>query len=162
MSAALSYFQLDYTDGRYNTPTTGLDANVGRMPVATIGDHSIGQSSAINMYFANEFGLMGSNHVEASQILAINEHLKEMDASYKTLVPWATKPQPGALDTWFDGGAQDIEALPKDTPLAFLCRSGGRSAQAAEHFRALGFKELYNIEGGINAWALLDPNLRAY
>ena len=62
----------------------------------------------------------------------------------------------------FDDGVEEIEALPKDTPLAFLCRSGGRSAQAAEHFRALGFKELYNIEGGINAWALLDPSLRAY
>ena len=62
----------------------------------------------------------------------------------------------------FDEGVDAFEALPKDTPLAFLCRSGGRSAQAAEHFRALGFKELYNIEGGINAWALLDPNLRAY
>jgi len=81
------------------------------MPVATIGEQSIGQSSAINMYFANEFGLMGSNNVEASQILAINEHLKEMDVSYKTLVPWATKPQPGALDTWFDGGAQDITGM---------------------------------------------------
>ena len=62
----------------------------------------------------------------------------------------------------FDEGVEAFEALPKDTPLAFLCRSGGRSAQAAEHFRALGFKELYNIEGGINAWALLDPDLRAY
>ena len=62
----------------------------------------------------------------------------------------------------FDEGMAAFEALPKDTPLAFLCRSGGRSAQAAEHFRTLGFKELYNIEGGINAWALLDPNLRAY
>ena len=62
----------------------------------------------------------------------------------------------------FDDGVEEIEALPKDTALAFLCRSGGRSAQAAEHFRALGFRELYNISGGINAWALIDPNLRAY
>jgi monothiol glutaredoxin len=61
-----------------------------------------------------------------------------------------------------DDGVEEIEALPKDTPLAFLCRSGGRSAQAAEHFRAIGFRDLYNIEGGINAWALIDPNLRAY
>ena len=47
-----------------------------------------------------------------------------------------------------------LEALPKDTPLAFLCHHGGRSAQAAEHFRGLGFREVYNIEGGIEAWAL--------
>jgi monothiol glutaredoxin len=62
----------------------------------------------------------------------------------------------------FDDGVEEIEALPKDTALAFLCRSGGRSAQAAEHFRALGFRELYNISGGINAWALIDPKLQAY
>lgn len=55
----------------------------------------------------------------------------------------------------FDGDAlSHLEALPKDTPLAFLCHHGGRSAQAAEHFRGLGFREVYNIEGGIEAWAL--------
>jgi monothiol glutaredoxin len=54
-----------------------------------------------------------------------------------------------------DGDAlSHLEALPKDTPLAFLCHHGGRSAQAAEHFRGLGFREVYNIEGGIEAWAL--------
>ncbi len=54
----------------------------------------------------------------------------------------------------FDGnGRADLEALPKDTALAFLCRSGGRSQQAAEEFRALGFSRVYNVTGGINAWA---------
>jgi monothiol glutaredoxin len=54
----------------------------------------------------------------------------------------------------FDGGERAaLEALPKDTALAFLCRSGGRSQQAAEEFRALGFSQVYNITGGINAWA---------
>ena len=47
-----------------------------------------------------------------------------------------------------------LAALPKDTPLAFLCHHGGRSAQAAEHFRGLGFREVYNVEGGIEAWAV--------
>jgi monothiol glutaredoxin len=61
-----------------------------------------------------------------------------------------------------DHGVGELEALPKDTAIAFLCRSGGRSAQAAGHFRALGFTQLYNVAGGINAWALLDPNLRPY
>ena len=61
-----------------------------------------------------------------------------------------------------DHGVADLEALPKDTAIAFLCRSGARSGQAAEHFRALGFTQLHNVKGGINAWALLDPNLRPY
>lgn len=54
----------------------------------------------------------------------------------------------------FDGGGRaELEALPKDTALAFLCRGGGRSQQAAEEFRALGFSNVYNVTGGINAWA---------
>jgi len=54
----------------------------------------------------------------------------------------------------FDGnGRAELEALPKDTALAFLCRSGGRSQQAAEEFRARGFTRVYNVTGGINAWA---------
>ncbi|TBR11373.1 MAG: Grx4 family monothiol glutaredoxin [Lysobacter sp.] len=50
-------------------------------------------------------------------------------------------------------GNAELEALPKHTPLAFLCHHGRRSAAAAEHFRTLGFTRLYNIEGGIDAWS---------
>lgn len=45
-----------------------------------------------------------------------------------------------------------LAALPKDTPLAFLCQRGNSSRQAAEHFRGLGFGNVFNIEGGIEAW----------
>ena len=54
----------------------------------------------------------------------------------------------------FDGnGRAALEALPKDTALAFMCHHGGRSAQAAELFRALGFTKVFNVTGGINAWS---------
>jgi monothiol glutaredoxin len=54
----------------------------------------------------------------------------------------------------FDGDNRArLEALPKDTALAFLCHRGGRSAQAAEQFRALGFTNVSNITGGIDAWS---------
>ena len=62
----------------------------------------------------------------------------------------------------FDDGPDAIEALPKDTPLAFLCHHGGRSAQAAEQVRALGFTKVHNITGGIDAWAELDPTVPRY
>ena len=61
-----------------------------------------------------------------------------------------------------DDGVEAIEALPKDTPIAFLCHHGGRSAQAAEHFRQLGFSEVYNVVGGIDAWAAFDPAVPRY
>ena len=62
----------------------------------------------------------------------------------------------------FDDGVEELEALPKDTPLAFLCHRGGRSAQAAEHFRALGFTRVHNITGGIDAWSQIDAAIPRY
>lgn len=62
-----------------------------------------------------------------------------------------------------DDALAQLEALPKDTPLAFLCHHGQRSAQAAEHFRGLGFKQLFNVAGGIEAWAeLADTHVARY
>ncbi|NUO74776.1 MAG: Grx4 family monothiol glutaredoxin [Lysobacter sp.] len=62
----------------------------------------------------------------------------------------------------FDAGLEALEGLPKETPLAFLCHHGGRSAQAAEHFRQRGFREIYNVEGGIEAWADVDGSIPRY
>ncbi|GAA0724914.1 Grx4 family monothiol glutaredoxin [Dokdonella soli] len=56
-----------------------------------------------------------------------------------------------------------LTALPKDTPLAFLCHHGNSSRSAAEHFREHGFTDLYNVEGGIEAWAVeIDPSVPRY
>ena len=59
----------------------------------------------------------------------------------------------GTFETFDGDNRARLEALPKDTPLAFLCHHGGRSAQAAEQFRAMGFSKVYNITGGIDAWS---------
>jgi len=50
-------------------------------------------------------------------------------------------------------GKHQLQSLPKDTVLAFLCHHGGRSRETAERFAALGFSQVHNIEGGIDAWA---------
>lgn len=56
-----------------------------------------------------------------------------------------------------------LASLPKDTPLAFLCHHGNSSRGAAEHFREHGFKDVYNIEGGIDAWSReIDPSVPRY
>ncbi len=61
------------------------------------------------------------------------------------------------------GGLERLLALPKDRPLAFLCHHGVRSAQAAEYFRAQGFVEVYNVVGGIEAWACeVDAKIPRY
>jgi len=52
-----------------------------------------------------------------------------------------------------DAALKHIEGLPKDTPLAFYCHTGGRSQNAAEHFVRKGFTAVYNLAGGIVAWS---------
>jgi monothiol glutaredoxin len=53
----------------------------------------------------------------------------------------------------FDDGMDVLTRLPKDTELAFICHTGSRSERAAEHFRSLGFRNVYNVAGGIDAWS---------
>jgi monothiol glutaredoxin len=62
-----------------------------------------------------------------------------------------------------ESSVAELEALPKDTELAFLCHHGNSSARAAEHFRGQGFGRLYNVEGGIEAWSQqIDPSVPRY
>lgn len=46
-----------------------------------------------------------------------------------------------------------VGELPKDQPIACICRSGNRSKTACEQLRQLGFTQLLNVEGGMHAWA---------
>jgi monothiol glutaredoxin len=62
-----------------------------------------------------------------------------------------------------EAAAAEIEALDKNTPIAFHCHHGGRSQNAAEHFLQKGFKQVYNLAGGIDAWSLqVDPSIPRY
>ncbi len=46
----------------------------------------------------------------------------------------------------------DIEDLDKEKPCYVFCRSGNRSMTACQILTENGFKEVYNVEGGILAW----------
>ena len=54
-------------------------------------------------------------------------------------------------------------ALDADTLFVFQCHHGIRSQRAAEYFRDRGFRRLYNLSGGIDAWsASVDPSIPRY
>ncbi len=46
-----------------------------------------------------------------------------------------------------------LQELDAKAPTVFYCQMGGRSAQAAAFAVAQGFAEVYNLQGGIIAWA---------
>jgi monothiol glutaredoxin len=63
----------------------------------------------------------------------------------------------------FDDGVDVLTRMPKETELAFICHTGSRSERAAEHFRSLGFRNVYNVAGGIDAWSRdVDSNVPRY
>ena len=53
--------------------------------------------------------------------------------------------------------------LAADEEIILVCKSGTRSAHAAELLRTAGFTRAYSLEGGIDAWAdEIDPSMQKY
>ncbi|MFQ5938289.1 MAG: Grx4 family monothiol glutaredoxin [Acidiferrobacterales bacterium] len=62
-----------------------------------------------------------------------------------------------------DAADQQIGGHSNNTPLVFHCHTGARSRAAAEYYRLLGFTDVYNLEGGIEAWSIeIDPAVPRY
>lgn len=54
-------------------------------------------------------------------------------------------------------------ALDRDQSFVIMCHHGSRSAMACAYLRARGFKDVANLEGGIDAWSTtIDPRVPRY
>jgi rhodanese-related sulfurtransferase len=58
----------------------------------------------------------------------------------------------------------EADKIAKDKPVIIQCRSGKRSAAAIMQLeQQLGYTNLYNLQGGILAWAEeIDPSIEVY
>jgi molybdopterin/thiamine biosynthesis adenylyltransferase/rhodanese-related sulfurtransferase len=55
------------------------------------------------------------------------------------------------------------EELQREQPIVVHCHSGTRSAQAVRLLQQRGFSNVYNLEGGIDAWSdQIDPSVPKY
>ena len=59
---------------------------------------------------------------------------------------------PGAKLIPLPGLKEGLNELDKQKPVVAYCAIGGRSLAAAQLLSGLGFKEIYNLKGGIKAW----------
>jgi monothiol glutaredoxin len=60
-------------------------------------------------------------------------------------------------------GQQYLMGLARDAPVAFHCHHGSRSRAVAEQLLRQGFKRVYNLRGGIDAWSVtVDPSVPRY
>lgn len=56
-----------------------------------------------------------------------------------------------------------IDELPRERDIVVVCHHGMRSYQVAEFLAGEGFTRLYNLSGGIAAWAEeVDPEMAQY
>ena len=57
----------------------------------------------------------------------------------------------------------ELLGLDRQTPIVFQCHHGIRSQAAAEYFRQQGFVNLFNLQGGIDAWSMdVDRSIPRY
>jgi rhodanese-related sulfurtransferase len=48
-------------------------------------------------------------------------------------------------------------------PVVCVCHHGGRSAQVAMYLQHQGYEDVYNLTGGVDAWARqVDPKMPVY
>jgi adenylyltransferase/sulfurtransferase len=48
----------------------------------------------------------------------------------------------------------------KEAEVIVMCRSGNRSSRAASYLESQGFENVYNLKGGMKAWASeIDPSV---
>lgn len=60
----------------------------------------------------------------------------------------------GAININYQGNnfAEEVAKLDKSKPVFVYCRSGGRSGNSAAFMADQGFKEIYDLDGGISSW----------
>lgn len=61
----------------------------------------------------------------------------------------------GAARIFFADLAKKANSLPKNKPIAVTCSVGNRSSIGASILKQKGFKEVYNVLGGMTAWQTL-------
>ena len=104
-----------------------------------INTHAIGQTTDLS---SDEFEK--SSGKENIQILDVRTQAEYNSGHIKNafLVDWTQR----------DVFEERIKYLDKNKPVYAYCLVGGRSSAAATRLKELGFKEVYNLKGGIKAW----------
>jgi len=76
---------------------------------------------------------------------------------------WTISQLPGSVTIPLGALPKRFSELTRESDLVVYCRSGGRSAQAVQFLRQMGYSGAKNLIGGINHWAeAIDPSMRKY
>ncbi|HXF45245.1 MAG TPA: rhodanese-like domain-containing protein [Burkholderiaceae bacterium] len=79
--------------------------------------------------------------------------------------PWETQicAIPGSEQVPMREVPAALERLDRERPVVCICHHGGRSAHVAMFLLRQGFADVYNLSGGVDAWARqVDPAMPVY
>lgn len=89
---------------------------------------------------------------ESAQNLVREQGVKVVDI--RTQSEFATGHIPGAVNIDFHAAnfEESLRSLDPEQPYIVHCAAGGRSTKSLPSFRKIGFKTIYHLNGGIQAW----------
>ena len=125
---------------------------VGALGIAACGgddDDSGAEPAAESEAQAPAFGL-----VTPQQALDLSQDPDVVVIDVRTPEEFAEGHIEGAemIDFYADTFAAEIAALDPDETYLLYCRSGNRSGQTATMMEQLGFEQVYDMDGGVNAY----------
>ena len=98
---------------------------------------------------------------QSSQLLSVSEFEKKLSATKDKIVldvrtqgEYASGHLTNAMmiDYYKSDFKQQLTKLDKSTPVFVYCAAGGRSGSATEILTGMGFKQVFDLEGGMKAW----------
>lgn len=96
-----------------------LDPAMGKVPILYVNDVPIPQSKAIERFLAKKFRMLGKSPVDAAQIDAICEHVRDIKDSYQAVKRTPDAEKEAAIKKFFDEGLPEHCAkLEKSLPTA--------------------------------------------
>ncbi len=105
-------------------------------------------------------------HISASQLadwLADDSRRKPVLLDVREAWEFALCKLPGALHIPLQTIPARCNELAPDDEIVVICHHGQRSMHAAMFLERQGYSTLFNLTGGVNAWAdQVDPNLPRY
>lgn len=103
-----------------------------------------GSNGAVSTVSATEFHGKLTSSAKDAQLVDVRTPGEYADGHLKGAIN---------IDINGDDFEHQLAALNKEVPVFVYCRSGGRSTRAASKMESMGFKKVYNMDGGITAWS---------
>jgi len=107
---------------------------------------------------------------EEVPVISVEELKRKLDARERFVIVDVREPGevricalPGSVRIPLGMLGQNLDRLSPEDEIVVHCKTGARSAQAVKLMRASGFRNVSNLDGGIDRWArVVDPSVPRY